>query len=45
LKRNFLSKEYKDIISEIYFNGEKDTKVLSRIKNGINGALKNLPKF
>jgi len=45
LKRNFLSKEYKDIISEIYFNGEKDTKVLSRLKNGINGVLKNLPKF
>jgi len=45
LKRNFLSKEYKDIISEIYFNGEKDAKVLSRIKNGINGVLKNLPKF
>jgi long-chain acyl-CoA synthetase len=45
LKRNYLSKEYKDIISEIYFNGEKDAKVLSRIKNGINGVLKNLPKF
>jgi long-chain acyl-CoA synthetase len=45
LKRNFLSKEYKDIISEIYFNGEKDANVLTRIKNGINGVLKNLPKF
>jgi long-chain acyl-CoA synthetase len=45
LKRNYLSKEYKDIISEIYFNGEKDANVLLRIKNGINGVLKNLPKF
>lgn len=45
LKRNFLAKEYKDIISEIYFNGEKEPKVLSIIKNGINGVLKNLPKF
>jgi long-chain acyl-CoA synthetase len=45
LKRNFLTKEYKDIIAEIYFNGEKESTVLSRIKNGINGVLKNLPKF
>ena len=45
LKRNYLSKEYKDIIGEIYFNGEKDINVLIRIKNGINGMLKNLPKF
>jgi hypothetical protein len=45
LKRNYLSKEYKDIIGEIYFYGEKDINVLLRIKNGINGMLKNLPKF
>lgn len=45
LKRNYLSKEYKDIITEIYFGGEKDTNVLTRIKKGINGVLKNLPKF
>jgi long-chain acyl-CoA synthetase len=45
LKRNYLSKEYRDIIGEIYFNGDKDTNVLLRIKNGINGMLKNLPKF
>jgi long-chain acyl-CoA synthetase len=45
LKRSYLSKEYKDIISEIYFNGEKDNNVLLKIKNGINGILKNLPKF
>jgi long-chain acyl-CoA synthetase len=45
LKRNYLSKEYKDIIAEIYFNGERDTNMLLRIKNGINGMLKNLPKF
>ena len=45
LKRNYLFKEYKDIIAEIYFNGEKDNNVLIRIKNGIRGVLKNLPKF
>jgi long-chain acyl-CoA synthetase len=45
LKRNYLTKEYRDIISEIYFNGEKDNNVLLRIKNGISGVLKNLPKF
>ena len=45
LKRNYLTGEYKDIISEIYFNGDKDYTVFNRIKNGINGILKNLPKF
>jgi long-chain acyl-CoA synthetase len=45
LKRNYLAREYKDIIAEIYFNGEKDNNVLLRIKNGISGVLKNLPKF
>ena len=45
LKRNYLSKEYKDIIAEIYFNGEKDSNVFLIIKNGINGMLRNLPKF
>jgi long-chain acyl-CoA synthetase len=45
LKRNYLHKEYKDLIAEIYFNGEKDNNVLLRIKNGINGVLRNLPKF
>ena len=45
LKRNILAQEYKDIISEIYFGGEKDSNFLSRIRNGIDGVLKNLPKF
>ena len=45
LKRNYLCREYKDIISEIYDLGEKDVNVLHRIKKGINGVLKNLPKF
>lgn len=45
LKRNYLTKRYKNIISEIYFGGEKENNVLTRIKNGINGVLKNLPKF
>jgi long-chain acyl-CoA synthetase len=45
LKRNVLAREYKDIISEIYFGGEKDNNILTRIKNGIDGVLKNLPRF
>jgi long-chain acyl-CoA synthetase len=45
LKRNYIANVYKDIINEIYFGGEKDTNVLLRIKKGINGILKNLPKF
>jgi len=45
LKRNLIAEHYKDIIAEIYFSGEKDNNVLSKLKNGINGILKNLPKF
>jgi long-chain acyl-CoA synthetase len=45
LRRNYLAREYQEIISEIYFNGDKENNVLGRIKNGISGILKNLPKF
>lgn len=45
LKRNFLAERYKDIISDIYFGGEKVSNVLFKLKNGISGILKNLPKF
>jgi long-chain acyl-CoA synthetase len=45
LKRNYLLKQYKDIISEIYFSGEKEKTVLGLLKNSLNGILKNLPKF
>lgn len=45
LKRNLIAGHYKDIIAEIYFSGEKDNNVLTKIKNGISGILKNLPKF
>lgn len=45
LKRNYIAEQYKDIISEIFFSGEKETTVMRKIKNGINGILKNLPKF
>lgn len=45
LKRNYLTDRYKDLIAEIYFGGERDTTVLTRIKNGISGVMKNLPKF
>jgi long-chain acyl-CoA synthetase len=45
LRRNYLAREYQNIISEIYFNGDKEPNVLGRIKNGIHGILRNLPKF
>jgi long-chain acyl-CoA synthetase len=45
LRRNYLTERYKDIIAEIYFGGEKDLNVLSRLKNGITEILKGLPKF
>ncbi|MCX6333201.1 MAG: long-chain fatty acid--CoA ligase [Bacteroidia bacterium] len=45
LRRNYLMERYKDQIAEIYFGGEKDSNVLSRIRNGITGILKGLPKF
>lgn len=45
LKRNLISEHYKDIIAEIYFSGDKDNNVLAKIRNGISGILKNLPKF
>jgi long-chain acyl-CoA synthetase len=45
LRRNYLTERYKDIIAEIYFGGEKDINVLSRLKNGITEILKGLPKF
>jgi long-chain acyl-CoA synthetase len=45
LKRNLLALHYKDLIADIYSHGYTDTNVIGRIKNGINGLLKNLPKF
>jgi len=45
LRRNYLMERYKDLITEIYFGGEKDFTVLTRIRNGITGILKGLPKF
>jgi hypothetical protein len=36
---------YKDVIADIYSRGYSDVNVIGRIKNGINGLLKNLPKF
>jgi long-chain acyl-CoA synthetase len=45
LKRNLISKHYSDLIADIYLRGEKDNNVINRIKNGINGVLKGLPKF
>lgn len=45
LKRNHLTEHYKGIIAEIYFGGEKEINVITWIKNGVSGILKNLPKF
>jgi long-chain acyl-CoA synthetase len=45
LKRNLVAKHYSYLIADIYSKNEKDQKVISIIKNGITGILKNLPKF
>jgi long-chain acyl-CoA synthetase len=45
LRRNYLMNRYKDLISEIYFGSDKDTTVFNRIRNGITGILRGLPKF
>jgi hypothetical protein len=45
LKRNLIPDHYSDKISGIYYRGKKDNGVLGFIKVGINGILKNLPKF
>jgi long-chain acyl-CoA synthetase len=45
LKRNFIAANYKDIIAEIYSRKENGLNVIGKIKNGISGVLKNLPKF
>jgi long-chain acyl-CoA synthetase len=45
LKRNYLAGEYKSLIAEIYCSPDKDSNILNRIKIGINGVMKNLPKF
>ena len=45
LKRNLVANHYKELIADIYLRNGKDPKVMSLIKNRINGILKNLPKF
>jgi len=48
LRRNIITERYKTIINEIYSVKEKENvveMVVGRIKNGVNGILKNLPKF
>ncbi len=45
LKRNYLTIKYREIISEIYFDKDKEVSVINKIKQGIEGTLKNLPKF
>jgi long-chain acyl-CoA synthetase len=45
LRRSYVAEKYKDLISGIYFGSEKEPNMLTKIKNGISGILKNLPKF
>jgi long-chain acyl-CoA synthetase len=45
LRRNLIANHYSELISDIYSKGESDANVLGKIKIGINGLLKNLPKF
>jgi long-chain acyl-CoA synthetase len=45
LRRSYVAQKYKDLISGIYFGGERETNMLIKIRKGINGILKNLPKF
>jgi long-chain acyl-CoA synthetase len=45
LKRNLVAKNYKDLIADIYSRSDKEQNMINLIKNGINGILKNLPKF
>jgi long-chain acyl-CoA synthetase len=45
LKRNLLAQHYKELITDIYSRGDNSPNMIGRIKNGINGILKNLPRF
>jgi len=48
LRRNILTDRYRSVINEIYSVRERENvveKVVGRIKSGVNGILKNLPKF
>jgi long-chain acyl-CoA synthetase len=45
LKRNFLTERYKELIADIYYGGEKESNVFTKIKKGINGVMRNLPRF
>jgi len=48
LRRNVLKERYRDLINEIYSVKEKENvvdQIVERIRNGVSGILKNLPKF
>jgi long-chain acyl-CoA synthetase len=45
LRRNLVASKYSDVIADIYSRSFSDVNVVLKIKNGINGLLKNLPKF
>ncbi|HNX66621.1 MAG TPA: long-chain fatty acid--CoA ligase [Bacteroidales bacterium] len=48
LRRNIIKERYHDIINDIYSVKEKENvvdQIVERIKNGVSGILKNLPKF
>jgi long-chain acyl-CoA synthetase len=45
LRRNLIANHYRDIIADIYSRDNSDVNVLIKIRNGINGLLRNMPKF
>ncbi|MGQ9619515.1 MAG: AMP-dependent synthetase/ligase [Bacteroidales bacterium] len=45
LRRNVIAEKYSHIIADIYLRSEKEPGMVGRIRKGINGILKNLPKF
>lgn len=45
LRRNLIANHYREIIADIYSRDNSDVNVLIKIRNGINGLLRNLPKF
>ncbi|HLN56429.1 MAG TPA: long-chain fatty acid--CoA ligase [Bacteroidales bacterium] len=45
LRRNLIANHYKDMIADIYARDNSDVNVLIKIRNGINGLLRNMPKF
>jgi long-chain acyl-CoA synthetase len=45
LRRNLIAAHYREVIADIYSRSYSDVNVIVKIRNGINGLLKNLPRF